>query len=89
MVCSTFARLARVLGEARTKTAGSQSPAQDALLAVSESDPILFQGGLEQFEGLFGANMIEQLTNYESFSFSSMLDSWNGDETRRPGSSME
>lgn len=77
-VCSTFARLARVLAEARMNSAGSQSQTQDALQAFNETDS-MSQFGLDQFEGLFGANMVEQLTNHESYSFSSMLGSWTVD----------
>lgn len=84
-VCSTFARLARTLAEARVNSVDSQSQTQDALQGFNEID----SGGLEQFEGLFGASMIEQLTNYESFSFSSMLGSWTGDEIGRSGNAPE
>lgn len=58
----------------------AQSQTQDALQAFNETEAV-FQSGLEPFEGLFGATMVEQLTNYESWSFSSMLGSWNVDGT--------
>lgn len=87
-VCSTFARLARILAEARVTSVDSQSQTQDALQGFNEINSA-GQFGLEQFEGLFGANMIEQLTNYEPFSFSSMLGSWTVDETGRSGNAPE
>lgn len=87
-VCSTFARLARTLAEARMNNVDSQSQTQDALQGFTEIDSVS-QFGLEQFEGLFGANMVEQLTNYESFSFSSMLGNWTGDEIGRSGNAPE
>lgn len=77
-VCSTFARLARVLAEARINNAGSQSQTHDALQAFNETDS-MSHIGLDPFEGFFGANMVEQLTNHESYSFSSMLGSWTDD----------
>lgn len=79
-VCSTFARLARVLAEARTNSAGSQSQTQDMLQAFSGMDSVS-QFVMEPFDGFFGANIVEQLTNHESYSFSSMLGSWTVDET--------
>lgn len=83
-VCSTFARLARVLAEGRRNSAGSQSQTQDMLQAFNEIDSVS-QFVLEPFEGFFGANMVEQLTNHESYSFSSMLGSWTVDETGTSG----
>lgn len=79
-VCSTFARLARVLAEARLNSAGSRNQTQDMLQAFNEIDSVS-QFVLEPFESFFGANMVEQLTNHESYSFSSMLGSWTVDET--------
>ncbi|WJG34608.1 uncharacterized protein FOBCDRAFT_213798 [Fusarium oxysporum Fo47] len=79
-VCSTFARLARALIEARMNSAASHSQARDALQAFTETHSVS-QFGLEPFEGFFGVNMIEQLTNHESYSFASMLGSWTTDET--------
>ena len=87
-VCSTFAQLARALVEARMNSAGSQSQTQDAIQAFNETESG-FQFGLESFEGIFGANMIEQLTNYESYSYSSMLGNWTTDETGRPETARE
>jgi hypothetical protein len=78
-VCSTFARRARALIEARINSAASPSQAKDALQAFTEMHSVS-QFGLEPFEGFFGANMIEQLTNHESDSFSSMLGSWTIDK---------
>lgn len=83
-VCSTFARLARVLVEARMNSAGSQSQTQGALQAINEIDSVS-QFVLEPFEGFFGANMVEQLTSHESYGFSSMLGSWTVDETGTSG----
>ncbi|KAM0209936.1 hypothetical protein ACHAQD_010956 [Fusarium lateritium] len=79
-VCSTFACLARALNEARMNSAASHSQTKDALQALTETNPVS-QFGLEPLEGLFGADMIEQLTNHESYSFSSMLGSWTIDGT--------
>ncbi|KAL1870736.1 hypothetical protein Daus18300_005056 [Diaporthe australafricana] len=87
-VCSTFAGLARNVAEARMNSAGSQSQTQSALQAFNGTDSVC-QFGLEPFEGLFGANMVEQLTNYESYSFSAMLGSWTVDETGTVGRAPE
>ncbi|KAM0494449.1 hypothetical protein ACHAP8_008592 [Fusarium lateritium] len=79
-VCSAFARLARALVEDRMNNAPSHTQARDALQAFTETNSD-FRFGLEPFEGFFGADMIEQLTNHESYNFSSMLGSWTVDET--------
>ncbi|KAF4988141.1 hypothetical protein FDECE_15171, partial [Fusarium decemcellulare] len=77
-VCSTFARLGRALVEARLSSPGSHNQAEDALQLLNDPNPAS-QFGLETFEGLFGAGMLEQLTNHEAYSFSAMMDTWAND----------
>lgn len=85
-VCSTFARLARVLAEARMTSAGSQTKTQDAIQAFGEMDSVS-QFVLEPFDGFFGADMVDQLTNHDSYSFSSILGTWAVDEAGTLGKS--
>lgn len=74
-VCSTFARLGRALVMNDTRLENPEGGLQ--LSNDPNSGP---QSGLETFEGIFGEGMLEQLSNYESYSFSTLLGNWTNDE---------
>lgn len=83
-VCSAFARLARVLTEARMNSIGSQSQTHGAIQDFDEIDSVP-QFVLQPFDDFFGADMVDQLTNHEPYVFSSLLGSWTVDEEFVPG----
>ncbi|RSL49833.1 hypothetical protein CEP54_012235 [Fusarium duplospermum] len=68
-VCSTFARLGRALVMNDTRLENQEGALQPS------NDPISgAPSGLETFEGMFGEGMLEQLSNYESYNFSALLE---------------